>query len=114
MFDMMKMMGKVKEVQARMKEAQENLVNMKVTAESGGGMVKVTINGKKQLVDVDIDAVILKAEDKILIQDLIVAAVNIASDKADALAKEEIRKSTDGILPNIPGMDLGSMMGGGL
>ena len=114
MFDMMKMMGKVKEVQARMKEAQDNLVNLKVTGESGGGMVKVTINGKKQLIDIDIDAAILKAEDKVLIQDLVVAAVNIASDKADALAKEEIRKSTDGMLPNIPGMDLGSLMGGGL
>lgn len=114
MFDMMKMMGKVKEVQARMKEAQDNLVNLKTTGESGGGMVKVTINGKKQLIDIDIDAAILKAEDKVLIQDLVVAAVNIASDKADALAKEEIRKSTDGMLPNIPGMDLGSLMGGGL
>ena len=42
MFDMMKMMGKVKEVQARMKEAQENLVLIKASAESGGGMVKAT------------------------------------------------------------------------
>lgn len=112
MFDMMKMMGKVKEVQARMKEAQDNLVNLQTTGESGGGMVKATVNGKKQIISIDIDAAILKADDKILIQDLVVAAVNIASDKAEALAKEEIRKSTEGILPNIPGMDLSSMMGG--
>lgn len=109
MFDMMKMMGKVKEVQARMKEAQDNLVNLKVSGESGGGMVKATVNGKKQVLAIDIDATILKAEDKILIQDLVVAAVNIASEKAEALAKEEIRKSTDGMLPNIPGMDFSSM-----
>jgi len=112
MFDMMKMMGKVKEVQARMKEAQDNLVNLVATGESGGGMVKATVNGKKQVMAIDIDPVILKADDKILIQDLVVAAVNIASDKADALAKEELRKSTEGILPNIPGMDFSSMMGG--
>jgi DNA-binding YbaB/EbfC family protein len=112
MFDMMKMMGKVKEVQARMKEAQDNLVNLKVTGESGGGMVKATVNGKKQVIEIDIDPAILKAEDKILIQDLVVAAVNIASDKAEALAKEEIKKSTDGLLPNIPGMDFSSLMGG--
>ena len=112
MFDMMKMMGKVKEVQARMKEAQDNLVNLKVTGESGGGMVKATVNGKKQVIEIDIDPAILKAEDKILIQDLVVAAVNIASDKAEVLAKEEIKKSTDGLLPNIPGMDFSSLMGG--
>jgi nucleoid-associated protein EbfC len=112
MFDMMKMMGKVKEMQARMKEAQDNLANLKVTGESGGGMVKVTVNGKRQIMDIDIDPAILKAEDKVLIQDLVVAAVNMASDKAEVLAKEELRKSTEGILPNIPGMDFSSMMGG--
>ena len=44
MIDMMKMMGKMKEVQARMKEAQENLVHIKATGEAGGGMVKATVN----------------------------------------------------------------------
>ena len=111
MFDMMKMMGKVKEVQARMKEAQDNLVLIKASAESGGGMVKATVNGKKLLISLDIDPAILKSEDKILVQDLIVAAVNKASDEVEVLAKEEIRKSTEGILPNIPGMDLSSILG---
>ena len=46
---MMKMMGKMKEVQARIKQAQDNLANLKATGESGGGMVKATVNGKKQL-----------------------------------------------------------------
>ncbi len=111
MFDMMKMMGKVKEVQARMKEAQDNLALIKASAESGGGMVKATVNGKKLLISLDIDPAILKSEDKVLIQDLIVAAVNKASDEVEVLAKEEIRKSTEGILPNIPGMDFSSMLG---
>jgi len=111
MFDMMKMMGKVKEMQARLKEAQDNLGNIKVTSESGGGMVKATVNGKKQVVAIDIDSSILRSEDKILIQDLVVAAVNKATEEVEVLAKEELRKSTDGILPNIPGMDFTSMMG---
>jgi hypothetical protein len=111
MFDMMKMMGKMKEVQARLKEAQDNLVHIKATAESGAGMVSATVNGKKQVVAIEIDPGILKSEDKILIQDLVIAAVNKASEEADALARESIRKSTEGLLPNIPGMDLGSMMG---
>ena len=111
MFDMMKMMGKMKEVQARMKQAQDNLVNVSASGESGGGMVKATVNGKKQLITLDIDSTILKADDKILIQDLVVAAVNKASEEADVLAKEEMRKATDGLIPNIPGMDLSSLMG---
>ena len=111
MFDMMKMMGKVKEVQTRMKEAQDKLVNITASGESGGGMVKAKVNGKKQLIALDIDPALLKVEDKMVVQDLVVAAVNKATEAVDVLAKEEIRKSTEGLLPNIPGMDLSSMMG---
>lgn len=111
MFDMMKMMGKMKEVQAKMKEAQDNLVRVQATGEAGGGMVKVTVNGKKQVISMDIDATILKAEDKVLVQDLVVAAVNKANEEVEIVAKEELKKATDGLLPNIPGMDLSSFMG---
>jgi DNA-binding YbaB/EbfC family protein len=111
MFDMMKMMGKMKEVQARMKEAQDNLVNVRAHGESGAGMVKATVNGKKQLVSLDIDPSLLKGDDKVIVQDLIVAAVNKASEEAEILTKEEMRKSTEGLLPNIPGLDLSGLMG---
>jgi len=111
MFDMMKMMGKMKEVQARIKEAQDNLVRIVAHGESGAGLVKATVNGKKQLVAIDIDPSLMKGDDKIILQDLIVAAVNKANEEAEVLAKEELRKSTDGILPNIPGLDLSGMMG---
>lgn len=111
MFDMMKMMGKMKEVQARLKEAQDNLSLLKVEGESGGGMVKAKVNGKRQLIALDIDAAILKAEDKVIIQDLVIAAVNKASDEAEIQAREQLKKSTEGLLPNIPGMDLSSMLG---
>ena len=111
MFDMMKMMGKMKEVQARMKEAQDNLANIHATGESGAGLVKATVNGKRQLIKLDIDPTLLKPEDKTVVQDLIVAAINKGIDEAEILAKEELRKSTDGILPNIPGIDLSSLMG---
>ena len=107
----MKMMGKMKEVQARLKEAQDNLSLLKVEGESGGGMVKATVNGKRQLIALDIDAAILKAEDKVIIQDLVIAAVNKASDEAEIQAREQLKKSTEGLLPNIPGMDLSSMLG---
>jgi nucleoid-associated protein EbfC len=111
MFDMMKMMGKMKEVQAKIKEAQDNLVRVNASGESGGGMVKAIVNGKKQVISIDIDPAILRSEDKVLVQDLIVAAVNKASEEVEIRAKEEIKKATEGLLPNIPGMDLSSLMG---
>jgi DNA-binding YbaB/EbfC family protein len=111
MFDMMKMMGKMKEVQTRLKEAQDNLVKLRANGESGAGMVKATVNGKKQLVQLDIDPSLLKSDDQVILQDLIVAAVNKAQDEADILAKEEMRKSTEGLIPNIPGFDISGMMG---
>lgn len=110
MFDMMSMMGKIKEMQTRMKEAQDNLDKVKATGESGGGMVRATMNGKKQLIALEIDPTILKGDDKVLVQDLVVAAVNKAAAEAEVLAKEELKKSTDGLLPNIPGLDLSSLM----
>lgn len=111
MFDMMKMMGKIKEVQARVKEAQDNLVNVSASGESGGGMVKATVNGKRQLIALEIDPSLLKPEDAVIVRDLVIAAVNKASEEAEVLAKEELKKSTEGLLPNIPGMDLSGMMG---
>ncbi|MGC4021048.1 MAG: YbaB/EbfC family nucleoid-associated protein [Cyclobacteriaceae bacterium] len=111
MFDIMNLMGKMKEVQSRIKTAQDNLALLKITGESGGGMVKATVNGKRQLISLDIDAAILKAEDKVLIQDLVVAAINKANEEAEAEAKEQLKKSTEGLLPNIPGMDLSNLMG---
>lgn len=110
MLDMMKMMGKMKEVQAKVKEAQENLVHIRVSAESGAGMVKATVNGKKQLVDLAIDPELIKPEDKDMLKDLIIAAVNKAMEEVEVKAKEELKKSTEGLLPNIPGLDLSNLV----
>ena len=109
MFDMMKMMGKVKEMQAKVKEAQENLEYLRETGEAGAGMVKATVNGKKQVISVEIDENLMSKEDREMVQDLTVAAINNALEKVDIKAKEEIKKSTEGILPNIPGMDFGNL-----
>ncbi|WP_017731629.1 YbaB/EbfC family nucleoid-associated protein [Nafulsella turpanensis] len=109
MFDMMKMMGKMKEVQAKIKEAQENLVHITATAEAGAGMVKATANGKRQLVKLEIDKDLVKPEDLDMMSDLIVAATNKALEEVEELAREEIRKNTEGLVPNIPGLDLGGM-----
>ena len=109
MFDMMKMMGKIKEVQSKVKEAQDNLVHLRVSGESGAGLVKATANGQRQVLSIEIDPSLINIDDQEAMQDLIVAAVNNALGKAEEVGKAEIKKQTEGILPNIPGFDLGNM-----
>jgi nucleoid-associated protein EbfC len=108
MFDMMGMMGKMKEVQAKMKEAQEQLQHITVTAEAGAGLVKATVNGQRKLLKIEIDESLLNVNDREMVNDLVVAAVNNAMMTAGERAQEELKKSTEGLLPNIPGLDLGN------
>jgi DNA-binding YbaB/EbfC family protein len=110
MADMMGLMGKMKDLQSRMKEAQDQLVTITQTAESGGGMVKATVNGQKIIIGLDIDKDLVNPDDKEMLQDLIIAAVNKALDSIEPKIKEHLQKATDGVLPNIPGLDLGSFM----
>jgi DNA-binding YbaB/EbfC family protein len=110
MGDMMGMMGKMKDLQARMKEAQEQLAGITESAESGAGLVRVTVNGQKKVVGLDIDNDLIKPEDKEMLQDLLVAAINKAMETIEPKIKEHLQKSTEGLLPNIPGMDLGNLM----
>ena len=108
--NMMDLFGKMKEVQAKMKEAQQNLGNIYTSGEAGAGLVTARVNGLKQLVELQVDSDLLKPEDKDMLQDLVIAAVNKAMGEAEVLAKEEIKKSTGGLLPNIPGLDLGNLV----
>lgn len=108
--NMMDMFGKMKEIQARMKEAQQSLSGLTDTGEAGAGMVRVTVNGLKQVLKVEIDPDVIRIEDREMMQDLIVAATNKAMENIEPQIREHLRKSTEGLLPNIPGMDLGSMM----
>jgi DNA-binding YbaB/EbfC family protein len=109
MFDMLNIMGKIKEAQARLQKMKENLATVTLVGESGGGMVKATVNGNRQVLKIEIEESLLKPSDKDILQDLIVAAVNKALQEADTLAKAELKKNTEGLLPNIPGLDLGGL-----
>lgn len=107
---MMNLLGKVKEVQAKLKQAKENLIHITATGESGGGLVKAIVNGERKLVKLDIDPDIIKKEDQEILQDLTVAAVNMALVNIEEKIKEEMKKHTEGVLPNIPGFDFGNLM----
>ena len=108
MFDMMGMLGKVKELQAKVKEAQDSLQHITVTAESGAGMVVAKANGLRKLISLEIDDSLMRPDDKEMLADLVVAAVNKALAEAEEKAKDEMKRKTEGIIPNIPGFDLGN------
>jgi nucleoid-associated protein EbfC len=110
MLDMMKMMGKLKEVQEKMKVAQDGLKNINSSAESGAGLVKAVVNGNKELISLEIDKSIISVTDEQMMKDLIIAAVNMAINSVEIKAKEHMRTATDGVIPNIPGFDLSKMM----
>lgn len=108
MFDMF---GKMKEVQARMKEAQESLSTITETGDAGAGMVRVTVNGLKNVLKIEIDNDLIKPDDREMLQDLIVAATNKAMANVEVKSREHLRQATEGLLPNIPGLNLDGLMG---
>ncbi len=100
------MMKQVQKMQEKMAQVQQELEQKTVTAESGGGMVKVTANGKQQLVRIQIEKEVVNPEDVEMLEDLVLAATNKALEEASRMAQEEIAKATSGMLPNIPGLTL--------
>lgn len=111
MFDIMGMMGKVKEAQAKIKEVQSRLVHLTAEGEAGAGMVKVLVNGDRKVMKIEMDESLITPKDKEMLSDLIVAATNKAMEDIEMKIKTEMKKATEGMIPNIPGMDLGSMFG---
>lgn len=100
------MMKQIQKMQAEMQKTQAELANKTVIEESGGGMVKATCNGQKELVALEIDDEIAKSGDKEMLEDLIVAAVNKALEAAGKMAEDELGNVTKGMIPpglNIPG-----------
>jgi nucleoid-associated protein EbfC len=92
-------------IQARMGEVQEELREMEVEGQAGAGMVKAVLNGKGEMRALTIDPAIVDKDDIGVLEDLIVAAVNDARVKADAISQEKMSALTAG-LPLPPGMKL--------
>ena len=88
---------KAQELQNQMEKAQEELNSIEIEGQAGGGMVSVIVNGHKELVSLDIDPEILK-EDKEMIEDMILAAVNQGIQNAGKAAEEKMNSITGGIM----------------
>ncbi len=100
MTDFTKILNKAKELEAKMKESQEKIKNIKVEGMSGANSVKVTLNGDGEMIQIDISPETMK-EEKSIIEDLIVAAHNNAKAQLKSKTSEEISKATGGF--DIPG-----------
>ena len=100
MTDLNKILDKAKELEAKMKESQENIKKIKVEGVSGSNSVKVILDGEGEMQKIEISDELLK-EDKSIIEDLIIAAHNKAKDQIKIKTNEEISKATGGF--GIPG-----------
>ncbi|MBD1173896.1 YbaB/EbfC family nucleoid-associated protein [Pelagibacterales bacterium SAG-MED01] len=100
MTDFTKILDKAKEIEAKMKESQENIKKIKVEGVSGSNSVKVVLDGEGEMQKVEISEQTMK-EEKSMIEDLIVAAHNNAKVQLKTKTSEEISKATGGL--GIPG-----------
>jgi DNA-binding YbaB/EbfC family protein len=91
-------MKQAQKVQEEIKKVQDNLENITVEASSGGGMVKVEANCKLQILSIKIEPEVYGEEDKEMLEDLVIAAVNQAIANAQQKANEEMEKVTGGLL----------------
>ena len=80
--DLSEIFKKAQELQGKMQEAQKELAALKVEGTAGGGVVKVTVNGNQEVLNTEIDPSLLKEEEKEMLEELIVAAVNQALSNA--------------------------------
>lgn len=98
------LMKQAQKLQADMQRAQEELANMEITGEAGGGMVSVVMTGRHEVRRVSIDPQLFE-DDKDMVEDLVAAAVNDAVRKLEQVSQERMSNMTSG-LPLPPGMKL--------
>lgn len=99
------MMKQAQELQKKMADVQEKLTSIEVEGTSGGGMVKVLASAKGEIKSITIDESLIIKEEKEMMEDLIVAAINDAKNKGEITSQEEMKSVTGGI-PLPPGMKL--------
>ena len=105
MKDLLGMMGKAKEMQAKFQALQEEIAALEASGQAGGGLVQVTLSGKFEMRVLKIDPSLFKEDDVEVLEDLILAAHNDAKAKVEAVMQEKSRELTAG-LPIPPGMKL--------
>lgn len=97
MKDFGKLLRQAQQVQAKMAEMQERLAQRSVEASAGGGMVKIVMNGRHEVLSVTIDPEVVDPSDVEMLEDLVAAAVNEARGRVDEMVREEMSSLTGGL-----------------
>jgi DNA-binding YbaB/EbfC family protein len=105
MKDLLGLMSKAKEMQAKFEALQQEIAQLEATGQAGGGLVKATLSGKFELRSLKIDTTLMRPDEGEILEDLIIAAHNDAKAKVEAAMQEKTRDLTAG-LPLPPGMKL--------
>ena len=105
MKDLLGLMGKAKEMQAKFQAMQEEMAAIEASGQSGGGLVQVTLSGKFDMKALKIDPSLFKEDEVEILEDLILAAHNDAKAKVEQAMQEKTRALTAG-MPLPPGMKL--------
>jgi len=108
---MTNILRQAQKLQEKILKVQEELENLRVEGSAGGGMVTVVANGRQEILEVKIDPEVVNPDDVEMLEDLILAAVNQALEKAQEQANEEMSRVAGGLMPNLPG---GMKLPGGL
>jgi len=99
------LLKQAQQLQTKMARLQEELEEKTVEASSGGGMVTAVVNGRHEILSINIEPEVINPDDQEMLQDLILAAINDGLAKARNMVNEEMGKLTGGMnLPNIPGL----------
>jgi len=109
--DIMGMIGKMKEMQGRMAASQAAIAKFTTTADTGAGTVTATISGQRRVISLRIDPDLSKGMDAADLQVLTIAAINKGLENMDEMIKTHMESQTKDLIPNIPGLDLGSLLG---
>ena len=106
MADFLGMMKQAAQLQSKMKEMQDQLEHVEVEGISGGGLISVRMTAKMEVKAVKVDPSLMKADEREILEDLLVTACNDAQRKAEAAMQEKMQALTGGLgLP--PGLGLG-------
>ena len=100
--NMQKQLQQAQALQRQMEQMQAELEEKEFTATAGGGAISVTVNGKKEILALNIDKEVVDPDDVEMLQDLIIAAVNEAMRQVEAASESEMGRLTGGL--NIPGL----------
>jgi DNA-binding YbaB/EbfC family protein len=102
-FDIQHLMRQARKIEKAMEQARATLEQIAVEAESGGGLVKVKMDGRGAVQKIEIDPRAVDPAERAMLEDLVAAAVNAAGEKARAAADEHMKKATGGIqVPGLP------------